>query len=122
MGVHRSQYFLLISLNSKIARTSPYLKLFQNCRRSKLLKELGDSVPSSSCCDVCVLDPKKGTRAVKPKPVRKVSPQELSYIKTRLLRERRRLIESSVGFRALGGTVACPVLMKFVIELIVSRI
>ena len=92
------------------------------CRRKALLKHLGSDeilTPSQhDCCDVCgslsvstfkFLTPVKSTRKSQPTPVRNVSTQMTSLLKTRLLRERRRLLDSNMKYKALGGIVACPV-------------
>ena len=90
-------------------------------RRNNLVAQLGsnENLPSlGGCCDVCgpqststfkFLAPIRVTRKARPKPLRDVSPQVLSLMKARLLRERGRLIGSNMKYKALGGTVACPV-------------
>ena len=92
------------------------------CRRKALLKQLGSDeilTPSQhDCCDVCgalsvatfkFLTPARSTRKARPTPVRNVSAQMVSLLKARLLRERRRLLDSNMKYKALGGIVACPV-------------
>lgn len=87
-----------------------------------MLTELGsdESVSPSlnTCCDVCgplsvstfkYLAPVKAVRKRRPTTLRNVSPQMLSFLKARLLRQRRCLLDSNMKYKALGGTVACPV-------------
>ena len=110
----------------KSCKDSAFLKVVAEksttCRRKTLLNELGsDEILSSSqsaCCDVCgplsvstfkFLAPVKATRKGQPTPLRNISRQVLSLLKARLLRQRRRLLDSNMKYKALGGTVACPI-------------
>ena len=94
----------------------------KTCRRKTLLIQLGSdeslSPSPNTCCDVCgplsvstfkFLAPVKATRKKRPKTLRNDSPQVLSLLKARLLRQRRSLLDSNMKYKALGGTVACPV-------------
>ena len=92
------------------------------CRRKALLNHSGSdemfSFSWNTCCDVCgqlsvstfkFLTPIKATCKARPRPLRNVSPQLLSLLKARLLRERGRLLRINTSYKALGGTVVCPV-------------
>ena len=91
----------------------------KTCRRKTLLTQLGsDEILSPSrntCCDVCgplsvstfkFLTPTKAARKARRTTYRNVSPQVLSLLKARLLRQRRCLLDSNMKYQALG---ACPV-------------
>ena len=87
----------------------------KTCRRRTLLTQLGSdeslSPSPNSCCNVCgplsvstfkFLAPVKAAR----KPRREVTPQVLSLLRARSLRQRRYLLDSNMKYKALGGAVA----------------
>ena len=102
----------------------------ENCRRSVLLKGLGDETSHSNplCCDICghlpvptlrFFLPIKSRRKQKPKAVRNVSEDVLKVMKERLLSERKAIICNNSAFMALGGAFVCPVAS---IDLICQRV
>ena len=87
-----------------------------------MLTQLGSdeslSPSPNSCCDVCgplsvstfkFLAPVKAACKPRPTTLRKVTPQVLSLLRARLLRQRRYLLDSNMKYKALGGAVACPI-------------
>lgn len=97
----------------------------ENCRRRFLLRHLGDESGCvsnlSRCCDHCnplgVPDPdlkkvlEKGKRKRRKqhvcKIVRTVDKQDVENVKSELLAERKKIVESSVGQRMLGEDGIC---------------
>ena len=94
----------------------------KSCRRRTLLTQLGSDESLSPspycCCDVCgplsvstfkFLAPVKATRKPRRTTLRNVSPQVVSLLKARLLRQRKCLLDGNMKYKALGGSVACPI-------------
>ena len=67
------------------------------------------------CCDVCgplsvsTFAPVKATRKPRRTTLRNVSPQVVSLLKACLLRQRKCLLDGNMKYKALGGSVACPI-------------
>ena len=95
----------------------------RTCRRRLLLKSLGSDedihTVAKLCCDICThncfpyshfqfLEPHKTQRKQKPKEIRKVEKDVLDSLKNALLAERKAIVKGSIGLRAIGIEVACP--------------
>ena len=72
----------------------------------------------AACCDNCghmpvpslrFFRPVKATRKPKPKPVRKLSEDEIKVMRDRLLSERQAIIKGNSAFVTLGGALVCPI-------------
>ena len=104
---------LLIQLCSLTELTLKAVKI-------KRVRGLGDEARclSTLCCDNCghmpvpslrFFRPVKATRKPKPKPVRKLSEDEIKVMRDRLLSERQAIIKGNSAFVTLGGALVCPI-------------
>lgn len=93
------------------------------CRRKILLESVGDtqgiSTPRNMCCDTCThsnpyphlkfFDPVKLPRKEKPNKVRSLSDDAIAEVRNKLMEARITIFRQSIGMRALGLGVVCPV-------------
>ena len=92
------------------------------CRRKMLLESIGDhqkiSTPPNMCCDKCTrsspythlrfIDPIKAPRKIKPTQVRKLSDGVVAEVRNKLMETRSTIFRQSIGMRALGLDIVCP--------------